>query len=118
MWAVTLAGPNGPGGKAMPLDPHEDPAGNTAVRPGHGGRLLARVLQKDEQALTPVELLAMPHFATCGRDTTPQRHPDADPVLSGLAQCPADPDRCGPLQGGAEGVAAHLRTVHPERSRT
>lgn len=65
VWAVTVAGPNGPGGKAMPLDPLEAPDGNTAVRPSAGGRLLARVLGKDESHDPPVEYLAMPHFATC-----------------------------------------------------
>lgn len=64
VWAVTMAGPNGPGGKAMPLDPLEAADGNTAVRPS-GSRLVARVLHKDETHDAQVELLAMPHFATC-----------------------------------------------------
>lgn len=64
VWSITVAGPNGPGGKAMPLDAHEHVGGNVAVRPGHG-RLLARVLQRDESHDPPVEYLAMPHFATC-----------------------------------------------------
>lgn len=64
VWARTVAGPNGPGGKAMPLDPDEHPAGNTAVRAGHGDRLLARVLCADEDLAT-AEYRAMPHFATC-----------------------------------------------------
>jgi len=67
VWAVTVAKPSGPGGKPMPLDPVENPAGNVAVQPGHAGRLQARVLGKDEQHSPPVEYLAMPHFATCGR---------------------------------------------------
>lgn len=49
----------------MPLDPLEATDGNTAVRPAAGGRLLARVLGKDESHDPPVEFLAMPHFATC-----------------------------------------------------
>lgn len=66
VWAVTLAGPNGRGGKAMPLDHLEDIRfGNTAVRAGHGSRLLARVLGKDETHDAPLEYLAVPHFATC-----------------------------------------------------
>ncbi len=66
VWAVTVAGPNGRGGKAMPLNPREDLGyGNTAVRPGHAGRLLARVLFKDETHDAPGEYLAVPHAATC-----------------------------------------------------
>lgn len=64
VWAVTLAGANGPGGKAMPLDPLEAADGNTAVRTT-GSRLVARVLGKDETHDSSTELLAMPHFATC-----------------------------------------------------
>lgn len=67
VWAVTVAGPNGPGGKATPLDPTEDPRGNVAVNPVAAGRLLARVLGKDEHHDPPIEFLAMPHFATCRR---------------------------------------------------
>lgn len=67
IWAVTMAKESGPGGKAMPLDPIENPAGNVAVQPGHGGRLLARVLGKNERHSPPAEYLAMPHFATCGK---------------------------------------------------
>lgn len=65
VFARTLAGPNGPGGKAMPLDLHENPDGNVAVRPGRRGELLARVLRKGEHHDDPIERLAMPHFATC-----------------------------------------------------
>lgn len=65
VWAVTAARDTGPGGRAMPLDPIEDLAGNVAVQPGHAGRLIARVLKGDEQADRPVQLQAMPHFATC-----------------------------------------------------
>lgn len=66
VWAITVAGPNGPGGKSMPLNPLEDLGyGNTAVRAGHAGRVLARVLGKDETHDSPVEYLAVPHFATC-----------------------------------------------------
>ncbi|MFC6343903.1 hypothetical protein ACFP8W_18100, partial [Nocardioides hankookensis] len=55
----------GRGGRAMPLDPVEDLAGNVAVQPGHAGRLVARVLKKDEVVDRPVQYVAMPHFATC-----------------------------------------------------
>lgn len=69
VWAITVAGPNGRGGKAMPLDPLEDLAGNVAVSVPHIGRLLARVLAKDEAVDRPLEYAGMPHFATC-----PARH--------------------------------------------
>lgn len=65
VWAATAARDTGRGGRAMPLDPFEDPAGNVAVQPGHAGRLVARVLKKDEQVDRPVQYVAMPHFATC-----------------------------------------------------
>lgn len=65
VWARTVAGPNGPGGKPMPLDPTPHPEGNVAVRKAAPGRLLARVLGKDETPDLTVEQLAMPHFATC-----------------------------------------------------
>lgn len=66
VWAVTVAGPNGPGGKAMPLNAREDLAyGNTAAWSLTRGRVLARVLTKDEQHDAPLEYLAVPHFATC-----------------------------------------------------
>lgn len=64
VWVITVAGPNGRGGKAMPLDPDTSESGNVAVRAGFAGRVLARVLCKDERPDT-TELLAMPHFATC-----------------------------------------------------
>lgn len=67
VWAATAARDTGRGGKAMPLDPVEDLAGNVAVQAGHGGRLVARVLKKDEQVDRPVQYVAMPHFATCPR---------------------------------------------------
>lgn len=77
VFAVTVAGENGRGGKYMPLDPLEDVAGNTAVRPGHRGVLLARVLKKDETHDHTSEYLAMPHFATCTRrPETPQLPPN------------------------------------------
>jgi hypothetical protein len=65
VWAITVAGPNGRGGKAMPLDPLEDLAGNVAVRPAHGRRLVARVLAKGERVERPQEYSAMTHFASC-----------------------------------------------------
>ena len=67
LWAITGARDTGPGGKSMPIDPVEHPNGNVAVSPGHGGRLIARVLKRDETPVTPVEYRAMPHFATCGK---------------------------------------------------
>jgi hypothetical protein len=77
-WARTLAGPNGPGGKAMPLDPEENPAGNVAVRnlgDRWHPRLVARVLGKDDTLDEVAEIRAMPHFATC-QPTLPEPPPD------------------------------------------
>ena len=75
VWALTVAGPNGRGGKLMPLDPREDPAGNVAVTAPHG-RLLARVLTKDEQVDRPGEYAANSHFATCPTRTKPELPPN------------------------------------------
>lgn len=73
VWAITVAGPNGPGGKYIPLDPVEDlAAGNIAVRPVTAGRLLARALARDEDADRPLEYAALPHFASC----TTRSHPE------------------------------------------
>lgn len=65
VWAATAARESGRGGKAMPLDLVENFAGNVAVQPGHGARLVARVLKTGETADLPVQFIAMPHFATC-----------------------------------------------------
>lgn len=70
-WAVTVAGPNGPGGKLIPLDPAENLDGNIAVTAPHG-RLLARALHKDETVDRPVEYIAMTHFATCPAGVKPE----------------------------------------------
>ena len=68
VWALTVAGPNGRGGKLMPLDPLEDLAGNVAVtQPAARGQLYARSLFKDERVDRPGEYCGMPHFATCTR---------------------------------------------------
>jgi hypothetical protein len=67
VWATTLAGPNGPGGKSQPFDQFEDPAGNVAVRETGLGRLVARALGKDDALDQTTELRAMPHAATCAR---------------------------------------------------
>lgn len=77
VWARTMAGPNGPGGKYMPLDPYEDPAGNVAVVRAHHGQLRARVLMKDETADRPAEYIANTHFATCPTGTRPELPPTA-----------------------------------------
>jgi hypothetical protein len=65
VWAITVAGPNGRGGKLMPLDPIEVLDGNVAVTNPHRGKLLARVLARDESVSRPVEYAAVAHFATC-----------------------------------------------------
>lgn len=66
VWARTMATESGAGGKAMPLDPLEDLAGNVAVRPVNDrGGLVARVLKKDETHDRVTEYLAMPHFKSC-----------------------------------------------------
>lgn len=72
VWAITVAGPNGRGGKMMPLDPHEDLAGNVAVAKVVGGRLTARVLTADEQVDRPLEYAGIPHFATCPTRSRPE----------------------------------------------
>ena len=74
VWATTVAGPNGRGGKLMPLDPVEDLAGNVCVtQPVARGRLLARVLCTDETVDRGAgEYQVMPHFATCPTRTKPE----------------------------------------------
>lgn len=71
VWAMTVAGQNGRGGKLMPLDPSEHPRGNVAVTIPHG-RLLARVLAHDEQIDHPLEYAGIPHFATCRVGAKPE----------------------------------------------
>lgn len=66
VWARTMLSETGRGGKAMPLDPDPNPAGNVAVRPQRKGELIARVLKKGEDHDHQVEVRAMPHAATCG----------------------------------------------------
>lgn len=80
VWSITVAGPNGRGGKPMPLDPQENLAGNVAVRVAHGHRLIARVLTKDEQVDRPVEYVAMPHFASCPVGAHPEPPPQPEPA--------------------------------------
>ncbi len=65
VFATTLAGANGRGGKPMPLDPTPHPDGNVAVRRTSPGHIVARVLGKDDTLDTTIEVRAMPHFATC-----------------------------------------------------
>lgn len=80
VWALTVAGPNGPGGKLMPLDPVEDPAGNVAVTAPRRGRLLARVLTATEEPDRPTEYVAMTHFASCPQRCHPERPPMPQPA--------------------------------------
>lgn len=72
VWAITVAGPNGRGGKYMPLDPVEDLAGNVAITAPRRGRLLARALTKGETFDRPHEYAGMPHFATCPARARPE----------------------------------------------
>lgn len=91
VWAVTVAGENGPGGKAMPLDPHPSIEGNVAVRVNAThGRVLCRVLCKGETVIAGVELLAMPHFATCTA-RHPTKPPADTPPIGQTAPLPAVP---------------------------
>lgn len=77
VWATTVAGPNGPGGKSQPFDPLEDPNGNVAIRVASNRRLLARALGKDDALDATVEYRGMPHAATCTRPVmAPPRLPE------------------------------------------
>lgn len=76
VWAITMAGPNGPGGKLIPLEPLEDLTGNVAVIAPHLGRLVARVLTKDEHVDRPHEYAAQTHFAACPARTKPELPPE------------------------------------------
>lgn len=79
VWARTVAGPNGPGGKSQPFDPFEDLAGNVAVYPGRRGQLFARALFRDEAVDRPIEYSGMPHAATCsGSPLEPARRLPAE----------------------------------------
>lgn len=64
-------------GKPMPLDVYVDDTGtgNVAVMRDHTGRLRARVLKDGEQPYG-YERRAMPHFATCQPQRTPDQLPD------------------------------------------
>lgn len=81
VFARTVAGENGPGGKAMPLDLYPNPDGNVAVRDTGHGHLLARVLKKDETHDRTLEFRAMPHFATCGVEQGKQLADDVEQYL-------------------------------------
>jgi hypothetical protein len=81
VWAVTVAGPNGRGGRLMPMDPLEDLTGNVAITAPTSTRLLARVLTKGEEFDRPVEYAGMTHFATCPTRTKPE-----PPFLMGVPQ--------------------------------
>jgi hypothetical protein len=65
VWAVTVAGPNGPGGKAQPFDPLEDEHGRVALIPITRDRIHARALHKGEDVDVPIEYRGIPHAATC-----------------------------------------------------
>lgn len=82
VWARTVASETGPGGRPMPLDPYPNPEGNVAVRAAIGGRLLARVLTKDEDHDHRAEQRAMPHAATCGVEAGRQLADDVEAFLA------------------------------------
>lgn len=68
LFARTLPGKVGRGGKLIPLNPVEDPVGNVAVRntgDQYRAALVARVLADDDALDTVTEYRAMPHAATC-----------------------------------------------------
>lgn len=89
VWARTMAGPNGPGGKAMPLDPVENPAGNAAVRATGPRSAVVRVLGKDEGLDETLEVRGMPHFATC-QPTLPDPPPELPANVVDFAQARRD----------------------------
>lgn len=70
VWATTVAGPNGRGGKNQAFDPYEHPDARVAVYPARRGQLYARALFKDEAVDRPIEYAGMPHAATCSGDPT------------------------------------------------
>lgn len=72
VFAVTAASERNRGGKWQPFDPFEDPAGRVALRPVGRSRAVARALAADESHDREVELLGVPHAATCpGKSSTP-----------------------------------------------
>lgn len=81
VFARTLAAPSGAGGKSMPLDLYPNPEGNVAVRDTGAGRLVCRVLGKDEDHDRQIEQRAMPHFATCGVEAGKQLADEAEAFL-------------------------------------
>lgn len=86
VFARTMATESGRGGKAMPLDLYPNPDGNVAVRDTGKGRLVARVLGKDEAHDRHAEVLAMPHFATCGVEAGQQLADEAEQFLRDHAE--------------------------------
>lgn len=89
VWARTVAGPNGPGGRWMPLNPLEDLAGNVAVTAPHRDRLHARVISRDEDIDRPHEYAGQTHYATCRTRT----HPAVPEQLVDLAPAVRKPRR-------------------------
>lgn len=89
VWARTMASPNGPGGKAMPLDPLENLTGNAAVRETGRHSAVVRILGKDESIDLLLEVRAMPHFATC-QPTLPDPPPELPANVVDFAQARRD----------------------------
>lgn len=82
VWARTVATESGRGGKAMPLDPYENPDGNVAARAlTSSGQLVARVLCKGETHDVTTEIRAMPHVATCTPPPLTADQPDLPGVI-------------------------------------
>lgn len=86
VWATTVAGPHGRGGKRQAFNPLEDPAGNVAVWAPHHRFMLARALHKDETHDREAEYLAMPHVATCQPTLQPAATVDPSPGVVDLAR--------------------------------
>jgi hypothetical protein len=75
VWATTVGGPRGPGGKLMAFEPVESPLGRAAVKPDsqhRPSRLFARMLDPDEDPFYELgEYQGLPHSAVCSANRRP-----------------------------------------------
>lgn len=67
VFARVMVTDTGRGGGMMPFDPDPNDAGNFAVRALSRSTGLARALKKGESYDRMIEVLAMPHAATCSK---------------------------------------------------